>query len=240
MDPHTSLRCLCMDEHHIIFLNDMIESKGLDAYDGITDLEYKKNLISNEFAIKLRLQYEDDVELGVIFGHSFCEGSRFTISGGLGSSKLTKAIVEFGNGILTIWPDLITFNSDSDDELDALIASINVEDLPPLDISDFPSFVCNIGKNLRNKKKPFETYKMSYDGEGPSLTINQPRTQKEVTREEIKEDLYERIMILNARRPIIETLKYSDKTKSYSIVSYLINSNWMESLNLKMRWLVKS
>nr|GEU99701.1 hypothetical protein [Tanacetum cinerariifolium] len=270
MDPHTSLRRLCMDEHHRISLNDMIESKeGLDAYDGITDLEYKKNLISNEFAVKLRLQYEvkkngekvvncellvalkgelyffdfvinpeqDDVELGVIFGHSFCEESRFTISGGQGSSKLTKAIVEFGNGILTIWPDLITFNSDSDDELDALIASINVEDLPPLDISDFLPFVCNMGKNLRNKKKPFETYKMSYDGEGPSLTINQPRTQKEVTREEIKEDLYERIMILNARRPIIETLKYSDKTKSYSIVSYLINSNWMESLNLNMRWL---
>ncbi|GKE82015.1 hypothetical protein Tco_1552015, partial [Tanacetum coccineum] len=30
----------------------------LDAYDGVTDLEYEKNLISNEFAVKLGLQHE--------------------------------------------------------------------------------------------------------------------------------------------------------------------------------------
>ncbi|GKA88704.1 hypothetical protein Tco_0810468 [Tanacetum coccineum] len=46
--------------------------EGLDAYDGVTDLE------------------------------------------------ITKAIVDFGSGILTIYPDLIIFNDDSDDELDAL------------------------------------------------------------------------------------------------------------------------
>nr|GEU85165.1 hypothetical protein [Tanacetum cinerariifolium] len=126
MDPHTSLRLLCMDEHHRITLNDMIESEGnwdgleylnttdsgkkkevkaftfhrmeteevcecyitpcfmerLDAYDGVTDLEYEKNLISNEFTVKLELlvalkgklyfvgfvsnSKEDDVEPGVI------------------------------------------------------------------------------------------------------------------------------------------------------------------------------
>ncbi|GJY86998.1 agenet domain-containing protein [Tanacetum coccineum] len=32
--------------------------EGLDAYDGIIDLEYEKILISNEFAVKLGLQYE--------------------------------------------------------------------------------------------------------------------------------------------------------------------------------------
>ncbi|GJU22738.1 hypothetical protein Tco_1156080 [Tanacetum coccineum] len=53
---------------------------------------------------------------------------------------------------------------------------------------------------------------MSYDGEGPSLTVNRPRTQEELSREEMEEDL-ERIMLLNERRPIIETLKYSDKHK---------------------------
>ncbi|GKE43521.1 hypothetical protein Tco_1470805 [Tanacetum coccineum] len=179
--------------------------EGLDAYDGTIDLEYEKILISNEFAGELYFvgfvinPDEDDVEPGVIFGHSFL--------------KLTKAVIDFGNNILTIWPDLITFNSDSDDDLDTILASITVEELPPLDISDFPPFVYNMGKNLRNKKKPSKTYKMSYDGEGPSLTINHPRTQEELTKEEIEEDLYERIMILNERRPIIETLKYSDKHK---------------------------
>ncbi|GJV59546.1 hypothetical protein Tco_1465646 [Tanacetum coccineum] len=32
--------------------------EGLDAYEGITDFEYENNLISNDFAIKLGLQYE--------------------------------------------------------------------------------------------------------------------------------------------------------------------------------------
>ncbi|GJR06958.1 hypothetical protein Tco_0529942 [Tanacetum coccineum] len=144
--------------------------EGLDAYDGVTDFEYEKILISNEFVVKVRLTFEvmkneeDDVEPCVIFGRSFL--------------KLSKAIVDFGNGILTIWLKTITFNSD-DEELDALLASIN-------------------------------TYKMSYDGEGPSLTINRLRTQDELTREEIGEDLYERIMLLNERRPVFKTLKYSD------------------------------
>ncbi|GJV06344.1 hypothetical protein Tco_1344000 [Tanacetum coccineum] len=70
-----------------------------------------------------------------------------------------------------------------------------------------------MGKGLRNKKKPTKTYKMTYDGEGPSLTVNRPKTQEELTREELEEDLYERIMFLNEKRPIIETLKYGDKHK---------------------------
>ncbi|GJV23381.1 hypothetical protein Tco_1376076 [Tanacetum coccineum] len=150
--------------------------EGLDAYDGATDLHYEKILISNEFAVKLRLTFEvmkndekvvsrkllvtlkgelyfvdfvfnpeeDDVEPCVIFGRSFL--------------KLAKAIIDFGNGILTIWLEIITFDSD-DDELDALHASINVEDLPPIDIADFPSFECKMGKNLRNKRSIIETLK---------------------------------------------------------------------------------
>ncbi|GKB42979.1 hypothetical protein Tco_0887921 [Tanacetum coccineum] len=205
--------------------------EGLDAYDGVTDLEYEKSLISNEFVVKLGLQYEvkkngekvvnrkllvalkgelyfvkfvinleeDDMEPCVIFGRLFL--------------KLAKAVVDFRSGILTIWLDLITFNFDSNDDLNALLASIDVDDLPPIDISDFPTFVCNLGKNLRIKKKPFKTYKMSYDVEGPSLTINRPRTQEELTKEEMKEDLYERIMLLNERRLITKTLKYSDEHK---------------------------
>ena len=30
----------------------------LDAFDGVTDLEYDKNLISNEFVVKLGLKYK--------------------------------------------------------------------------------------------------------------------------------------------------------------------------------------
>ncbi|GJY20802.1 hypothetical protein Tco_0393368 [Tanacetum coccineum] len=136
---------------------------GLNAYDGEMNLEYEKNMISNEFAVKLCLEYEvknnekvvkrellvalrgelyffkfiinpdeDDVDPGVIFGRSFL--------------RLTKEIVIFRNGILTIYPDLITFNDDSDDELDAILASIDVSDLPPLDITDIPPFIALLDK----------------------------------------------------------------------------------------------
>ncbi|GJZ09568.1 hypothetical protein Tco_0543851 [Tanacetum coccineum] len=130
--------------------------EGLDAYDGITYLEYEKNMISNEFTVNLRFPYElrknservvscevlvalkgelyfisfiinpkeDDIEPGMIFRHSFL--------------RLTKGIVDFGSGILTIYPDLITFNNN---ELDALLASIDVDDLPPLDITNIAPFL---------------------------------------------------------------------------------------------------
>ncbi|GJZ83086.1 hypothetical protein Tco_0648259 [Tanacetum coccineum] len=153
--------------------------EGLDAYDGETNLEYEKNMISNEFAVKLCLEYEfiinpeeDDVEPRVIFGRSFI--------------RLTKGIVDLGNVILTIYPDLITFNDDSDDELDALLASVDVSDLPPLDITDIPPFFCNMGKSARSIKQPSKNYKMSYNGEGPSLTINRPLIREELSREELK------------------------------------------------------
>ncbi|GKE33006.1 hypothetical protein Tco_1452328 [Tanacetum coccineum] len=153
MDPHTSLGRLCMDERYEISLNEKIKSEGnwdgpeyqdtvdsgkikevkaftfhrmeteevcecyitpcfiegLYAYDGVTDLDYENNLISNEFTIKLGLQYKVKKN-----------GEKVV------NRELTKAIVDFGSGTLTIYPDLITFNSYSNDELDALLASINV------------------------------------------------------------------------------------------------------------------
>ncbi|GKG21753.1 hypothetical protein Tco_0384348, partial [Tanacetum coccineum] len=115
-------------------------------------------------------------------GHSRSSVSvKFLIFGQILSLKRgvsAKAIIDFGYGILTIWPETITCDSD-EDELDALLASINIDELPPINISNFPPFVCNTGKGLRNKKKPTKTYKITYDGEGHSLTVNRPKTQEE-------------------------------------------------------------
>ncbi|GJU41599.1 hypothetical protein Tco_1194556 [Tanacetum coccineum] len=118
---------------------------------------------------------EDDVEPGIVFGRSFL--------------RLTKGIVDFGNGIITIYPDIITFNDNSDDELDDLLSNIDISDLPPLDITHIPPFMCSMGKNARNKKQPSKNYKMSYDGEGPSLTVNRPLTREELSREELEKYL---------------------------------------------------
>nr|GEY52936.1 hypothetical protein [Tanacetum cinerariifolium] len=175
IDPHTSLGRLCVIEQHGISLNNRIESKGQwegPEYQDTADSgkkketkaftfylmeteEYEKNMISNEFVVKLCLNYEEK------------DGGKV-----VKRELLAMGIVDFGNGILTIYHDLISFDDKSDDELEAILASVDVSDLPPLDITDIPSFVCNMGKILRNKKRPCKNYKMTYDGEGLSLTIH--------------------------------------------------------------------
>ncbi|GJX19769.1 hypothetical protein Tco_0222446 [Tanacetum coccineum] len=103
---------------------------GLEAYDGEINLEFDENLISNEFAVKLCLDYEvkkgkrlikkelivalkgelyfvkfiinpekDDVEPGVILGRSFL--------------RLAKRVVDFGNRVITIYPEPDPFEDDS-------------------------------------------------------------------------------------------------------------------------------
>nr|GEU79448.1 reverse transcriptase domain-containing protein [Tanacetum cinerariifolium] len=101
---------------------------GLEAYDGEINLAFEENLLSNEY-VKLCLDYkvkkrqklvkkelivalkgelyfvkfiinpeEDDVELGVILGRSFM--------------RLAKGIVDFGNGVITIYPKSDPFEDD--------------------------------------------------------------------------------------------------------------------------------
>ncbi|GJV98746.1 hypothetical protein Tco_1553998 [Tanacetum coccineum] len=207
MDPNTSIGRLCLGENNRVSLNDRIESEidwDTSKYRGTTksgrkreiksftfsrmeteEVRVEKNgerVVTREVLVLLRggLYFvsfiinpeEDDVEPGVIFGRSFL--------------RLTKGIVDFGNGILTIYLDLVTFNDVSDEELDAILSSIDISDLPPLDITDIPPFVCNMGKSLRNKSKPSKIYKMRYDGEGPSLIVNQPRNEEELSRKQLE------------------------------------------------------
>ncbi|GJY32470.1 putative ribonuclease H-like domain-containing protein [Tanacetum coccineum] len=115
---------------------------------------------------------EDDVEPGVILGRSFL--------------RHAKVIVDFRNGIITIYPNLDSFYDDSHDDWETILASMDDSDLPQLDVTDIPI----------------------YSDEGPSLTVKKPLTQEEVSREDMEKDIYERILILQEPRPIIETLKF--------------------------------
>ncbi|GJR01821.1 hypothetical protein Tco_0524805 [Tanacetum coccineum] len=105
---------------------------GIEAYDGEINLREDKNMNSNEFTVKLYLEHEvkdgdkvlkkelivalrgeiyfvkfiinpeeDDIEPGVILGRSFM--------------RLTKSIADFGNGIITIYPELYPFLDNSDE-----------------------------------------------------------------------------------------------------------------------------
>ncbi|GKE05273.1 hypothetical protein Tco_1397291 [Tanacetum coccineum] len=104
---------------------------GLEAFDGEVNLVFDENLISNEFAVKLCLDYEvkkgkklvkkelivalkgelyfvkfiinpeeDDFEPRVILGRSFL--------------RLAQGVVDFRNEVITIYPEPVPFEDDSE------------------------------------------------------------------------------------------------------------------------------
>ncbi|GJS55807.1 reverse transcriptase domain-containing protein [Tanacetum coccineum] len=220
-----------LDDH--VSLNDGFKSEG--QWDGskfrdiadsgkkketkafLLSIEWKRRKLVNDtsllalwvFIINLE---EDDVEPRVVLVRSFL--------------RFAKEIVDFGNMIITIYPDLVSFNDDFDDDWEAILDSVDISDLPQLDVTDVPPFVCNMGKSSQNKKRSCGNYKMSYSDKGPSLIVEKPLTQEEVSQEYMEMDIYERILILNESRPIIETLKFNDQHKK------LLDSVLLDKLKL--------
>ncbi|GJY05245.1 hypothetical protein Tco_0371185 [Tanacetum coccineum] len=193
MDPNTSIERLCLGVDDRVSLNDRIESKGQwdgsefqDTADSEINLEYEKNMISNEFAIELLLDYEEK------------DGEKVVKKELLVALKGELYFVKF-----VINPE----EDDVEPELylvSPILASVDDSDLPQLDVTDVPI----------------------YSDEGPSLTVKKPLTQEEVSREDMEKDIYERIMILQEPRPIIENLKFTDQQKK------LLDSVLLDKLKL--------
>nr|GEW95674.1 hypothetical protein [Tanacetum cinerariifolium] len=122
----------------------------LEAYDGEINLEHDKNLILNEFAVRLCLEHElkngDKVvkkELivtlrGEIYFVKFIVNlEEDDIEPGVVLGRLflrlTKGIADFENIIITIYPDFDPFDNDSDkandtkDDWDAILEGIDLE-----------------------------------------------------------------------------------------------------------------
>nr|GEY96148.1 hypothetical protein [Tanacetum cinerariifolium] len=72
---------------------------------------------------------------GVILGRSFL--------------RLTKRKVDFGNGIITIYPGLVSLNDDFGNDWEAILASVDDSNLPQPDVIDVATFVNNMGKKPR-------------------------------------------------------------------------------------------
>ncbi|GJR02097.1 hypothetical protein Tco_0525081 [Tanacetum coccineum] len=165
---------------------------SLEAYDGEINLAFDENLISNEFTIKLCLDYkmkkgkklvkkelivalrgelyfvkfiinpkEDDFEPGVILGRSFL--------------RLAKGVVDFGNGVTTIYPEPDPFEDDyektgkSSDDWDQLL-DFNFDDVPKFR-EELSPFVCKMGKSNRNKKRATENLNLFYQDIRPSSSV---------------------------------------------------------------------
>ncbi|GJV66432.1 hypothetical protein Tco_1058926 [Tanacetum coccineum] len=178
---------------------------GLEAYDGEINLALDENLISNEYAVKLCLDYEvkrgnkvvkkelivtlkgelyfvkliinpkeDDVEPEVIFGRSFM--------------RLVNGIVDFGSGVITVYPEQDLFEDDSEkteksmDDWDQLL-DFNFDDIPQLDGEELLPFLCKMGKSTRNKKREMENLNLFYPDIRPSLSTGRHLTQEEAAKE---------------------------------------------------------
>nr|GEZ35516.1 hypothetical protein [Tanacetum cinerariifolium] len=177
---------------------------GLEACDGEVNLEFDENLLSNELAVKLYLDYEvkkgkglvkkelivtlkgdlyfvkfiinheeDEFEPGVILERSFL--------------ILANGVVNFGNGVITIYPEPDPFEDDyektgkSSDDLDQLLDS-NFDSVPKFG-EELPLFICKMGKRNRNKKRTMENLNLFYQDVGPSSLAGGHLTQEEAAKE---------------------------------------------------------
>ncbi|GJT25009.1 hypothetical protein Tco_0894946 [Tanacetum coccineum] len=169
------------------------------------NLGVEENMISNEYAVKLCLEHkvkrgnkmvkkelivalrgeiyfvkfiinleEDDVEPGVILERTFL--------------RMTKAIIDFGDGTVTIYPDIDPFLEYIEEEEKSLddwdhLLDFNLDDVPLLGEEELPPFVCKMGKSNRNKKRAMENLNFFYQDMGTSSSVVGHLTQEEAKKE---------------------------------------------------------
>ncbi|GJT24357.1 DNA-directed DNA polymerase [Tanacetum coccineum] len=144
--------------------------------------------------------------------------------------RSANAIVNFGEGTITIQPDFDPFLLSSDEEkypnLDYLktLLDFDIDEAPQTE-TDLPPLVCKIGKGSRNKKKVMENI-MYFNGAGPSSSVGIPLTQEEAERRALSHNISMRYEMIEEVRPVIETLAYSDKYRK------LLNEIWADKVKL--------
>ncbi|GJR50642.1 DNA-directed DNA polymerase [Tanacetum coccineum] len=186
MDPNSSIGRICLGKDNRVSLNDKVEIHGewdiLKCNDTANSGQKKEakaftfyQMETEEISCKERI---DSCFKRTIYFMKFIinpeeEDIEPVVVFGRSFMRLTKGITNLGNGIITIYPDLDPF-------LDVLISDDSEDRW--------------MGKSSRIKKKPCKNYKMKYNDEGPSLTVNRDLTRKELSREELEKDNCERIL----------------------------------------------
>ncbi|GJR32169.1 putative reverse transcriptase domain-containing protein [Tanacetum coccineum] len=154
---------------------------------GEINLEKNDNLISNDYAVKLCLEYE-------------------VRNGKKSFLRSANAIVNFEEGTITIQPDFNPFLLSSDEEgnpnLDNLetLLDFYFDEVPQTE-TDLPPMVCKMGKESRNKKKIIENIMHFNNGDGPSSSIGTPLTQEEAEKRALAHNISMRYEMLEELRP---------------------------------------
>ncbi|GKC63273.1 hypothetical protein Tco_1095871, partial [Tanacetum coccineum] len=221
---------------------------GLYASDGEINLEKNDNLISNDYAVKLCLEYEvrkgkklvkkELIVLlrGEIYFVQFIinpEEDEFEPGLVFGRSFLrtANAIVNFTEGTISIQPDFDPFLLSSDEERNPnldnseMLLDFDFDEVQQTE-TDLPPMVCKMGKGNRNKKKIMENIMYFNNGDGPSLSIGTPLTQEEAEKRALAYNISIRYEILEEVRLVIETLAYNDKYRK------LLDEIWADKVRL--------
>ncbi|GJS66767.1 hypothetical protein Tco_0681331 [Tanacetum coccineum] len=187
---------------------------GLYASDGEINLEKNDNLISNDYAVKLCLEYE------------VRKGKKL-----IKKELMVLLLVNFREWTITIQPNFDPFLLSSDEEkntnLDDLETLLDFDfDEAPQTETDLPPLACKMGKGSRNKKKVMENIMYFNNGTGPSSSFGTPLTQWEAEKRALAYNIGMRYEILEEVRPVIETLAHSDKYRK------LLDEIWADKVRL--------
>nr|GEZ09848.1 hypothetical protein [Tanacetum cinerariifolium] len=204
MDPNLSLEKIYLGDDVVVISSDKVEGSGdwnspeyqdtavskgkkvvntLKAYDGEVNLEFDENLISNEYMIKLCLDYE--VKKGKKL---FKKVLIVALKGDLYFVKFiinpeeddSKPGVILGRSFLRLAHEVVDFGKSLDD-WDQLL-DFTFDDVPKFG-KELPPFICKMGKSNHNKKRTIKNLNLFYQDIRPSSSAGGHLTQEEIEKE---------------------------------------------------------
>nr|GEW43913.1 hypothetical protein [Tanacetum cinerariifolium] len=194
---------------------------GLEAYDGEINLGVEENMISNEHAVKLRLEHE--VERGnkevkkelivalrgeIYFVKFIINPEEDDVEPGENLKRtflrMTKAITNFEAGTITIYPEFDLFLEDIEEEEKSLddqdhLLDFNLDDIPLLGEEELPPFICKMGKSNRNKKRSMENLSLFYQDIRTSSSVGSHLTQEEAVKEALSIRISQKFALLEEK-----------------------------------------
>ncbi|GJR31654.1 hypothetical protein Tco_1107886 [Tanacetum coccineum] len=196
---------------------------GLEAYDGEINLALDENLISNEYVVKLCLNYEVNKGNKVVKKELIVALKRelyfvkFIINP---KEDDVEPRVIFGRSFMRLVNGIVDFGS-GDQLLD-----FNFDDIPQLDGEELLPFVCKMGKSSRNKKRAIENLNLFYQDIGTSSSTGRHLTQEEAAKEALALRISQKFALLEEVRPVPETMAYHDKYKK------VLDEIWKDKVEL--------
>nr|GEZ56741.1 hypothetical protein [Tanacetum cinerariifolium]GEZ56747.1 hypothetical protein [Tanacetum cinerariifolium]GEZ56970.1 hypothetical protein [Tanacetum cinerariifolium] len=173
-------------------------------------LAFNENLISNEYAVKLCLDYE--VKKG---NKAVKKELIVTLKGELYFVKCiinpkeddVEPVVIFGRSFMRLVNRIVDFGS-GDQLLD-----FNFDDIPQYGGEELSPFVCKMEKSSHNKKRSMKNLNLFYPDIRTSSSTGRHLTQEEAAKEALALKISQKFALLEEVRLVLETMAYHDEYK---------------------------